>query len=938
MEFCDCQVCVKFSIIDETNQPRFGRYLSVRNVAKHRRADRNRSPPNPSVSSEEYSSLNESGDSLMESDKSFDVEEVNSLGLFIMLFILWLHLFCNVSLESCKVAIKMIINIVNLALEHQNASSYIATISRDPRTLIRKADVDIDFTETICCQQCFSLYKSQRDTPLRCGYKEFSNSECCNQELFVQKIIYKANKDVGEFGHYSAPSSIIPSTIGTPRCVFVSQKISTWLTWLLSKSDTEKVIDEWTESIQHDQEYGYLSDIQHGENFKKIEWKDKPDSLKLALSLFVDWFNPRGNKLSGKAETTGIFALSCLNLPPTLRNKLSHICIFGIAPGPYSPSPQTVNHLLKPIVDELIKLDSDLFIPTYQHPAGRWIQVKLLSVYGDIIATKKVVGFASHSATKFCSFCHAKTSELSLLQLSAKREKNETLAAAKASKAAISKNAQGKLLKSTGVRWSELNRLAYWDPSQHVVLGMMHNWLEGVLQCHFRYRWKSWVIPLYEAQRKRKLPKDSTPKKRQRLDESYDAMDVDQDDISDTSDDSSEDILINSGPEGGFFSQNDMQQFRTLMKQVVLPPGSPHLPANLGESKHGKLSAAQWHTLFVYIIPLVIFELYVDQVGHLDIHSNRYKFLMNTSHLIHCTNIVCARKIKENESKRFKNNYEQYTKRVGELFDSPKVQPNHHFALHIPEQMKSWGPLSGVAEFGGERLIGFLQKINTNNRIDELHKTLMVSGCRMQRLLSKTEFNEFTKDGKKMGGSKKSNNKMIRLVSSRYMLLFTLCSKRDARVVHRDSVPIPNDRHHLSGWVEVVQMAHCNGVKVGCMKPHNCVVAKIGEKKMYGLIKQCYKYKDGMGEAREAILIVPVKNMYPKQRAVPTSRFRYMLFLCGVVLGRIENWKEEMIEPSQVVSLAAYRLLESHTLHIDEDGIIMVPHNHDPFLDISGDF
>ncbi|MBW0550426.1 hypothetical protein O181_090141 [Austropuccinia psidii MF-1] len=161
-----------------------------------------------------------------------------------------------------------------------------------------------------------------------------------------------------------------PFSIGTPCCVFVSQRSSTWLKWLLSKSDTENVIDTWAESIHQDQDYGFLSDIQHGENVKQIKWENKPNSLKLALSLFVDWFNPRGNKLSKKLESTGIFAISCLNLPPILRKKLFHMCICGIAPGPYSPNTQTLNHVLKPLLDELVDLDSGILIPTYQYPSG----------------------------------------------------------------------------------------------------------------------------------------------------------------------------------------------------------------------------------------------------------------------------------------------------------------------------------------------------------------------------------------------------------------------------------------------------------------------------------------------------------------------------------------------------------------------------------------
>jgi hypothetical protein len=54
---------------------------------------------------------------------------------------------------------------------------------------------------------------------------------------------------------------------------------------------------------------------------------------------------------------------------------------------------------------------------------------------------------------------------------------------------------------------------------------------------------------------------------------------------------------------------------------------------------------------------------------------------------------------------------------MSELFPEAKVQPNHHFSLHIPKQLRTWGPLISISEFAGERLIGSLQKILTNHQI-----------------------------------------------------------------------------------------------------------------------------------------------------------------------------------------------------------------------------
>ncbi len=42
---------------------------------------------------------------------------------------------------------------------------------------------------------------------------------------------------------------------------------------------------------------------------------------------------------------------------------------------------------------------------------------------------------------------------------------------------------------SNGVRWTSLHHLPYWDPVKHIVLGFMHNWLEGILQQQLRVLW-----------------------------------------------------------------------------------------------------------------------------------------------------------------------------------------------------------------------------------------------------------------------------------------------------------------------------------------------------------------------------------------------------------------------------------------------------------------
>ncbi|KNZ57280.1 hypothetical protein VP01_2196g9 [Puccinia sorghi] len=174
-------------------------------------------------------------------------------------------------------------------------------------------------------------------------------------------------------------------------------------------------------------------------------------------------------KISGQKELTGVLALSCLNLPPSIGNNVSHLCLAGITPKPFSTDSNTINHLLCPLVDEIINLENGILIPTHQFPAGCLVQM--------------VAGYTSHLETKFCSFCQASPVE-----------KSRTATAA---------SIQDNILKQTGLRWLELNRLAYWDPIRHVVLGIMHNWLEGILQDNKRKNEK--LNPMKKKNRSNKL-------------------------------------------------------------------------------------------------------------------------------------------------------------------------------------------------------------------------------------------------------------------------------------------------------------------------------------------------------------------------------------------------------------------------------------------------
>ncbi|EFP93131.1 uncharacterized protein PGTG_19147 [Puccinia graminis f. sp. tritici CRL 75-36-700-3] len=343
------------------------------------------------------------------------------------------------------------------------------TLARDLQSLIEKANINPTLIKTICCRECFSLYPPNRDASLFCTYLPYPHEEQCGETLFKQ-----------------------------------NQSILTWVTWLLSKPDTEKEIQEWAGKVGNQDIF--LTDVQNGTAFKTLFSKDQSNSLDLALSLFVNWFNPHGNKIAESVESSGVFAFSCLNLPPSTQNKVSHIGLAGITPDPFSPNTKTINHLLKP-----------------------WNLV-------------------------------LKSEHISILMV--KRSKDATLVAAQLAKDSTSSTESENLLKESGVQWSELNRLSYWNPSDKIVLGDLHNWLEGILQAHFQYLWGFKSITKKESKKRRRSAYAQSRRKQAQLGGATSAMSLEETSensrLEDSSDESNTDLVLDGGPDGPFFSQNNV--------------------------------------------------------------------------------------------------------------------------------------------------------------------------------------------------------------------------------------------------------------------------------------------------------------------------------------------------------------------------------------------
>ncbi|MBW0494945.1 hypothetical protein O181_034660 [Austropuccinia psidii MF-1] len=360
----------------------------------------------------------------------------------------------------------------------------------------KQLSLEASFERYVFCLKFFSLYDIET-APDDCGYQAVSKSQPCGAELFKSNPVSGVLK-TQFFSEIQQKNQIqndgLVQLLGqcqprVPHSTFVTQSMKEWLKWFFSLSMVEESIDQWAHDLKA-QDSDSICDVSQGQVWKKLFSSNCTGSaLYLGFSLFIDWFNPLKNKLSGNQLSMGIISLNCLKIPLHLRYQNKYTCLAAIIPSPNQPTMITINNLLRPIIDEIYELNNGLKISTPEYPHGRKVVVKVVTLVCDIVASHKAAGFKSHSANKFCSWCEVNASDQHKLKLGRPLTGRKVLEAANHWKDTLSKFSREKVAIRTGVRWSELNRLPYWDPFLNVILGVMHNWFEGVLKHHLISQW-----------------------------------------------------------------------------------------------------------------------------------------------------------------------------------------------------------------------------------------------------------------------------------------------------------------------------------------------------------------------------------------------------------------------------------------------------------------
>ena len=356
------------------------------------------------------------------------------------------------------------------ALKDRSSSSEKAFLQSFP-TDIRAARKLLGIPKTItyaCCPACNSLYppKDENGVPI---YPYQCTSEPCR---------VRGGCDLLKLG--STPDR---KGVGVPKRSFVMQDFQDFVGRLLSRPGVEIAIQQSGEQARDD----VVKDIVTADGIKAIKGPDgapflsggQGQELRLLWCLSIDFFNPYHNKIAGKVASAGSIVLSCLLLPPDMRNKPENLCLVGIIPGPREPSGDEIDHFIRPLVEVMKESWREGSIYwTHEYPHGRLVRSAIALSVNDLPMARKIMGIANYidkNTAKEKDFDAWRVRTLERVQEDAQKWRN-----------AASVKERKRLYGKTGVRHSVLMELEYWDPTTMVPVDGMHLFFLGLLQHHAR--------------------------------------------------------------------------------------------------------------------------------------------------------------------------------------------------------------------------------------------------------------------------------------------------------------------------------------------------------------------------------------------------------------------------------------------------------------------
>ncbi|KAJ3765827.1 hypothetical protein FB446DRAFT_609324, partial [Lentinula raphanica] len=164
------------------------------------------------------------------------------------------------------------------------------------------------------------------------------------------------------------------------------------------------------------------------------------------------------------------------------------------------------------------------------------------------------------------------------------------------------------------------------------------------------------------------------------------------------------------------------------MESTILPSWIDPPPHNWGTKAAGKLSADEWKVVCSISLVITLIRIWGYKYQHQQ-QSRHFQLLLNFLDLVHAIQLLNLRETSVDIGKRYQFLILQYLHNVLELFPDVSLKPNHHYAIHIAEDLDLMGPVHARNTPIFERTNHFLQEVKSNKHLGKLTFTVIYVSC-----------------------------------------------------------------------------------------------------------------------------------------------------------------------------------------------------------------
>ncbi|KAJ4476287.1 hypothetical protein C8R41DRAFT_869747 [Lentinula lateritia] len=330
----------------------------------------------------------------------------------------------------------------------------LAGIPESIERLEKKFNLDVDCVPYAVCPKCSMTYApsfpngaSHPVYPPICLERQTSSEEPCNASLL---------------------------SYGKPAKIFEYYPFFDWFGKFISLPRIEEYSDKFCEAVESHQNVP----------IKKVDQTDScfvHEFLRADAQLFI----ADRNRIRGKKSSTGMMAMSCLNLPLKMRNDHAYLYVPGIIQGPHEPNAINAEHRytrgIRPYATHR----------TYGKdcPYDRIFRVALALVLMDFKAARPFSGFLDVTSHHFCYMCDCwHVSHLGRTDYEEWKSADDAFLRKGAELWCDAPDTKKrKILEDMfGTRASEFWRLPYWKASIQLGIDPMHTMFLILLQRYFR--------------------------------------------------------------------------------------------------------------------------------------------------------------------------------------------------------------------------------------------------------------------------------------------------------------------------------------------------------------------------------------------------------------------------------------------------------------------